>query len=196
MTLNDTSSTLALLRTRRSGKPREMVAPGPDADQLRTILEAAVRVPDHGKLAPWRFVVVDGDQRARLAELLVATWIAEHPGADRADLGPLVTFAHDAPTLVVAISTPATESKIPLWEQQLSVGAAIMTLEIAAHAQGFVASWLTGWAAYSEGVRDGLIGGEGAPEDRIAGFVFIGTAGAPLSERPRPDYDKVVTRWG
>jgi nitroreductase len=100
-------------------------------------------------------------------------------------------FAHQAPTLVVALSNPAADSKIPLWEQELSVGAAIMNLLIATHASGFVGGWLTGWPSYSDAVRDAF-GHEG---ERIAGFVFIGSPSRALDERPRPDYAAVVSEW-
>ena len=189
---NDTSSTLALLRTRRSGKPRDMIGPGPDAMQLRTMLEAAIRVPDHGKLAPWRFVVVGSDQRQRLADVLTGAYLAEKPEAGRLEIETMEQFARQAPTLIVALSTPVADSKIPLWEQQLSVGAACMNLLTAAHASGFVSSWLTGWPTYSDVVRDAF----GSPGERIAGFIFIGSPGRALEERPRPDYDKVVINWG
>lgn len=188
---NDTSSPLALLHTRRSGKPRDMVAPGPDAAQLRDILSAAIRVPDHGKLAPWRFVIVGANQRAALAALLTDAYRAEKPEAGRLEIEAMEQFAHQAPTLVVALSAPVEGSKIPVWEQELSVGAAIMNLLTATHAQGFVGGWLTGWPAYSDKVRDAF-GREG---ERIAGFVFIGSPSRGLEERPRPDYDTVVQQW-
>ncbi len=189
---NNRTSPLALLRTRRSGKPRDMVEPGPDAAQLRTILEAAIRVPDHGKLNPWRFVVVGQDQRERLADLLTTAYRAEKPDAGRLEIESMAQFANQAPTLIVALSTPVADSKIPLWEQQLSVGAACMNLLTAAHASGFVGGWLTGWPAYSDAVRNAF----GSPGERIAGFIFIGSPGRALEERPRPDYDKVVINWG
>lgn len=189
---NDTSTALALLRTRRSGKPRDMILPGPDAIQLRTMLEAAIRVPDHGKLAPWRFVIVGSGQRQRLADVLTAAYRAEKPEAGRLEIEAMEQFAHQAPTLVVALSAPVSVSKIPLWEQELSVGAACMNLLTAVHASGFVGSWLTGWPTYSDAVRDAF----GSPGERIAGFVFIGSPGRALEERPRPDYDKVVINWG
>ena len=189
---NNRTSPLALLRTRRSGKPRDMVEPGPDAAQLRTILEAAIRVPDHGKLNPWRFVVVGQDQRERLADLLTTAYCAEKPDAGRLEIESMAQFANQAPTLIVALSTPVADSKIPLWEQQLSVGAACMNLLTAAHASGFVGGWLTGWPAYSDAVRNAF----GSPGERIAGFIFIGSPGRALEERPRPDYDKVVINWG
>lgn len=189
---NDTSSTLNLLRTRRSGKPRDMIEPGPSDVQLRTILEAAIRVPDHGKLAPWRFIVVDREDRDRLSALLTSTYRAEKPGAGRLEIEAIGHFAHYAPTMIVALSTPLHTSKIPVWEQELSVGAACMNLLTAAHASGFVGSWQTGWPTYSETVRDAF-GGVG---DRIAGFLFLGSPAKILEERPRPDYDSIVKNWG
>jgi nitroreductase len=189
---NDTSSTLALLHSRRSGKPRDMIEPGPDAAQLRVILEAAIRVPDHGKLAPWRFVLIGKDQRERLANLLTSAYRVEKPDAGRLEIEAMDQFARQAPTLIVAISTPVAGSKIPAWEQELSVGAACMNLLTAAHASGFVGSWLTGWPTYSSAVRDAF----GSANDRIAGFIFIGSPSRDLEERPRPDYDTVVKNWG
>ena len=189
---NNRTSPLALLRTRRSGKPRDMVEPGPDAAQLRTILEAAIRVPDHGKLNPWRFVVVGSDQRQRLAAVLTGAYLAEKPEAGRLEIEAMEQFAHQAPTLIVAMSVPVADSKIPLWEQQLSVGAACMNLLTAAHASGYVGGWLTGWPTYSDAVRDAF----GSPGERLAGFIFIGSPGRALEERPRPDYDKIVINWG
>ena len=188
---NDLSSPAALLSTRRSGKPRDMVAPGPTAEQLQTILETAIRVPDHGKLAPWRFVVIAPGQREALSALLTSAYLAEKPDAGRLEIDAMVQFAHQAPCLIVALSRPVAGSKIPVWEQQLSAGAACMMLELAAHAQGFVAGWLTGWPAYNEDVRNAF-GGEG---EQIAGFIFIGTPARVLEERPRPDFDAVVKNW-
>lgn len=186
---NDISSTATLLASRRSGKAREMVAPGPDAAQLQAIIAAAARVPDHGKLNPWRFVVVD--DRAAFAEALLAVYRAGKPDAGRLEVEAVSQFASQAPCLVVVIASPKP-SHIPLWEQELSVGAACQNLLLAAHAHGFVANWLTGWAAYDEKVL-ALFGGA-APE-RIAGFFFIGTQAKPLEERLRPDLSAVVSRW-
>ena len=189
---NDSSSLLAHLATRRSGKPRDMVAPGPDAAALRDIIALALRTPDHGKLAPWRIVTVAGDQREAFAALLKRAWVADNPGAAGMDLSALDQFAHQAPTLVVLLSTPVAGAKIPVWEQQMSAGAVGMNLLHAAHAHGFVASWLTGWAAFNPqvaaafGARDG---------DQIVGYFFLGTASRDLDERPRPEYDEVVRAW-
>jgi nitroreductase len=188
---NDTSSPLALLSTRRSGKPRDLVAPGPDADQLARMLEIAARTPDHGKLAPWRFVVVPADRRDALSEIIASAYLAERPQAARLEVEALDQFAHQAPTLVVVLSSPRPESHIPLWEQELSAGAACMNLLHAAHALGFAGGWLTGWAAYSDAVRDAF----GAEPEKIAGFIFIGTPFKPLEERPRPESDKIVRYW-
>jgi nitroreductase len=187
---NDRSSLPAFFATRRSGKPRDMVAPGPDAAQLRHILSAAMRVPDHGKLAPWRFVVVAPDQRDALVELLQRAYVEGRPEPGRQELASIEEFARQAPALVVVISCPDPASKIPVWEQEMSAGAACMNLLAAAHAEGFVGGWLTGWAAYSDMVRAAF-----APQGRIAGFLFLGTPGRELQERPRPDYDAVVSAW-
>lgn len=186
---NDQSTPLTALATRRSGKPRDLIAPGPDAAQLDQILGLATRSPDHGKLAPWRFVVID--DRYAFAALLKRGFLAERPEAKESDLGPVEQFAHQAPTLVVALSSPREDSPIPDWEQQLSAGAACMNLLHAAHALGFAGGWLTGWAAYSDVVRDAF----GAAPDRIAGFLFLGTPSKELSERPRPDPAQVVNHW-
>jgi nitroreductase len=189
--LNDLTSPASLLATRRSGKPREMIAPGPDAAQLRRILSAAMRVPDHGKLAPWRFVVIEPEARGALAALLERAYRAERPEPGRLELEAVEQFARQAPALIVILSAPDTTSHIPVWEQELSTGAAIMNLLAAATAEGFVGGWLTGWAAYSPIVTETL-GFDGA---RIAGFVFLGTPGRAPEERPRPDYDARVSHW-
>jgi nitroreductase len=188
---NDLSSPLALLQTRRSGKPRDLIAPGPDDAQLRQILEVALRTPDHGKLAPWRFVIVSQDKRDALADLLEAAYRVEKPDAGRLEIEAMHQFAHQAPTLVVALSSPVAGSKIPLWEQELSAGAAIMNLLHATHALGFAGGWLTGWPSFNDDVRDAF----GKDGEKIAGFVFIGTPGKPQEERPRPEYDAIVSTW-
>jgi len=188
---NDRSTPLSLLSTRRSGKPRDLIAPGPDDAQLRQILEIAARTPDHGKLAPWRFVIVPADKRARLAEVITTAYRAERPQAARLEIEALEQFATQAPALVVVLSSPKVDSHIPLWEQQLSAGAAGMNLLHAAHALGFAGGWLTGWAAYSDAVRDAF----GAEPERVAGFLFLGTPAKQLEERPRPDLQKIISNW-
>jgi len=187
---NDLSSPAAFLATRRSGKPRDLAAPGPDDATLARMLELAARTPDHGKLAPWRFVIVD--DRDRLAALIIEAYRAERPGASATEIAAMDQFARQAPTLVVVLSSPRAGSHIPLFEQEMSAGAACMNLLHAAGALGFAAGWLTGWPAFSDAVRGGLGGAAG---ERIVGFVFIGTPGRALEERPRPDMDKIVCRW-
>lgn len=169
-----------------------MIAPGPDSEQLADIIALASRTPDHGKLAPWRFIIIGEDQRAALAALLKSAWIVENPGAADQNLSALDQFAHHAPTLLVLVSTPLQPHKIPLWEQQLSAGAVAMNLIHAAHAHGFVANWLTGWSAYNTHVATAFGLGKA---DRIAGYFFIGTPANALEERPRPDPAAIVTRW-
>lgn len=188
---NDLSSPLRLLQTRRSGKPRDMVAPGPSPAQLHEMIAIAARTPDHGKLAPWRFVIVPDAARPALALELVEIQRAEKPDCNPRDDEAAAQFVTQAPALVVVLSAPVVGHKIPLWEQELSAGAACMNLLHAAHAKGFVGSWLTGWAAYSDKVRD--LFGE-APQ-RIAGFVFIGTPGRELEERPRGELSEIVHEW-
>jgi nitroreductase len=148
-------------------------------------------VPDHGKLAPWRFVVVGLDQRDHLATLLTTAYRAQKPDAGRLEVEAMEQFAYQAPTLVVALSAPIAGSKIPLWEQELSAGAACMNLLTATHALGFVGGWLTGWPAYNDRVRAAF----GVEGERIAGFIFIGSPARALEERPRPDFDTVVSQW-
>lgn len=189
--LNDRSSTLALLETRRSGRPREMVAPGPSATELERILTIAARTPDHGKLNPWRFVIVSTGQRGALADLLAAALPESDPEAGPAHYQKAHDFAHQAPTLVVLVAAPVPDHKISMWEQELSVGAAGMNLLCATHALGYVGGWITGWAAYSERVRAAFC----EPGERIAGFLFLGSPGVELQERSRPRLESVVRSW-
>lgn len=188
---NDLSSPLALLQSRRSARPRDLVAPGPDAAELREILTLAMRVPDHGKLHPWRFVHVPQNERAAFAELLDRAYRANNPEPGRLELEANERFARQAPELVVALFSPTEGHKIPVWEQELSCGAACFNLELAALARGYAVGWVTGWAAYSPTVLAAF----GAPPERIAGFLFLGTSGAELEERMRPNYEEVVSVW-
>jgi nitroreductase len=190
--LNDRSSTLALLQTRRSCRPRDLAEPGPDADELRRMLEIAIRVPDHGKLHPWRFIHVAREQRPAFAELLHRAYRATNADPGRLEIEAVERFAHQAPELVVALSSPYPSPKIPRWEQELSCGAACMNLLVAAHAMGYAGGWVTGWAAYSPAVLAGLGAGD---EERIAGFIYIGTPGADLEERPRPEPAEILSEW-
>jgi nitroreductase len=188
---NDLSSPLTLLETRRSGRPRDLGPPGPSPDQLSRILTVAMRSPDHGKLHPWRFVHVAKERRADFAALLDRAYRIDNPTPGRLELEANERFAHQAPELIVALSSPTEGHKIPVWEQQLSCGAACMNLLHAAHAMGFAAGWVTGWAAYN----DIVLAAFGAQPERIAGFIFLGTANVELEERPRPEAEEVVSDW-
>ena len=189
--LNDRSSLLSLLETRRSAKPRELVGPGPSAAELERMLTIAARTPDHGKLQPWRFVTVAQDQRDAFGALLREALVEHDPCATIAHHTKEDEFAHYAGQLVVLVSAPVPEHKIPMWEQQLSCGAAGMNLLLAAQALGYDAGWVTGWRAYSERVRSAFC----RPGERIAGFLFIGHAGRALEDRPRPALSDVWAEW-
>jgi len=190
MTFNDLSSVPAYLASRRSGKPRDLVAPGPSMAQLTEMVRIAARTPDHGKLAPWRFIIVPDDRRQALADLISNAYLAEKPDAGRLEIEAQVQFATQAPALIVVMSAPK-ESKIPLWEQELSAGAVCMNLLHAAHAAGFTGGWLTTWPAFNDTVRDAF----GGADERIAGFVFIGTPSRELEERPRPELSDILSVW-
>ncbi len=150
-----------------------------------------MRTPDHGKLHPWRFVHVPQDRRDAFAGLLQSAYRIGNPDPGRLEIEATERFARQAPELIVALSCPTPGHKIPVWEQQLSCGAACMNLLLAAHAMGYAGGWVTGWAAYS----DAVLAAFGAPPERIAGFLFLGTPGAELEERLRPDPAEVVSEW-
>lgn len=189
--LNDRSSALSLLETRRSAKPRELVGPGPMPEEMERILTVATRVPDHGKLTPWRFVTIAEDQRDAFAAVLRDALTQEKPDPQAAHFEKEDEFAHHAGQLVVLVSAPVENHKIPLWEQQLSCGSAGMNLLLAAHALGYVATWVTGWRAYSPKVNSALCG----PGERIAGFIFIGRPVSEVEERQRPELRSVSRQW-
>lgn len=180
--------TLALLATRRSVSPQTLTAPGPDAEQLAELLRLATRVPDHGKLFPWRFVVLEGAAKARFVERLrVMASRQEQREKAEAVLAKIAT-----PPTTVAVISALQEGKIPAWEQELSAGAVCMTLLIAAHAMGFGASWITDWYAFDPEALALL--GVGAGE-RVAGFIHIGTPGETPLERVRPDVEALTRPW-
>lgn len=189
--LNDRSSLLSLLRTRRSAKPRLLQGPGPTGRELEEILTIAVRTPDHGKLTPWRFVVIEEEQRDAFGALLRQALADEDDCAPIAKHNKEDEFAHYGGTLVVLISAPIAGHKIPVWEQELSCGAAGMNLILGAQALGYDASWVTGWRAYSPRVTTALC----QAGERIAGFIFIGHSSVELEDRPRPELGDVVRRW-
>lgn len=181
-----------LLKIRRSVKPREMAGPGPSAAELETILTIGARVPDHGKLTPWRFIVFEGDARLAAGKAIAGIFAADHAGATAEQLDFESKRLARAPLVVAVVSRAGPHAKIPEWEQQLSAGAVAMNLVIAAHASGFVASWITEWYAYDWRVLEklGL-----APNERIAGFVHIGRAAKAPEDRDRPRLETIVTRY-
>ncbi len=181
---------LDLLLSRRSCAARAMTGPGPSKSQLADILKAGARVPDHGKLFPWRFVVFEGEARTRFADILVETLSREDASPSQCEEWRARTTA--APVIVAVISAARESIKIPVWEQELSAGAVCQNMLIAVHAMGFVGNWLTEWYAYHPAVKQkiGL-----KPGERIAGFIYMGTAKEELQERPRPEMDTIVSRF-
>ena len=184
---------LDLLKTRRSVKPVEMSGPGPAANEIDALLTIASRVPDHGKLTPWRFVVFEGDARLKAGEIIASVFKGKYPDATAEQLAFERARLARAPLVVAVVSRAAPHVKIPEWEQVLSAGAAAMNLVTAAHALGFAANWITEWYAYDRTVLDAL--GLSANE-KIAGFVHIGRAAKPPEDRPRPPLPEIVTRFG
>ena len=177
---------------RRSVKPFEMNGSGPDEQQLSQILTLASRVPDHGKLVPWRFIVLEGDARVRAGRALEQVWLRLHPDAADARLASERNRFVSAPTVVIVVSTAASHVKIPVWEQQLSAGAVCMALTIAASAMGFRTAWLTDWCAYDADAK-AVLGVSGA--EKIAGIIHVGQSDSVPVDRPRPDISHIVTRY-
>ena len=175
------------LATRRSAPAQALIAPGPSEAELDRILTLGARTPDHGKLFPWRFVVLGPQSRARIAEkLTVLAELRDKPAKDQAVLAKLTA----APVTVLVVSTPVPDAK-PVWEQELSAGAVCMNLEHAAGGFGYSASWITDWYSYDP--QAAALFGVGEDE-RIAGFIHIGTLAEPPLERPRPEMSAKVTR--
>ena len=180
-----------LLKTRRSPRIPDLAGPGPSDAELETLLTVASRVPDHGKLAPWRFLVLRKEGRAPLAEALARCFRADHPEATPDQIEKECARYRDTPLIIGVISRAGPHVKIPEWEQILSAGAACMNLVNAAHALGYGANWVTGWAAYDRSCLD-LLGV--AQNERVAGFVHIGKPNAAVEDRPRPKLEDIVTR--
>jgi nitroreductase len=184
---------LEVLNQRRSVPSRQLGEPGPDDAQLRELLGAAIRVPDHGKLAPWRLLVIRGDARARLGTALAAMHLRHEPDAPPAVIEKDRDRFNFAPLIVAVIARiEADHPKIPAQEQLLSAGCVAYNLLLGAQALGFGAQWLTGWAAYDREAAT-LLGL--AENERIVSFVHIGTAREPAPERTRPALESVVSEW-
>ncbi len=187
---------LRFLGTRRSVPITMLGGPGPKRDELRHMLTVAARAPDHGGLEPWRFIIIEGDARQRAGECLAPVFLAENtamePEKREKFAGVIARVFTQTPLTIIVVSRADSAARIPTWEQELSTGAVCMNLLHAAHALGFAGSWLTGWAAYSDGARRvlGIADGE-----KIAGIIPIGTAKELPTDRKRPNVDTLVTRW-
>jgi nitroreductase len=184
---------LDLLKTRRSVKPIELSGPAPSRDEIDNLLTVAARVPDHGKLTPWRFILFEGAARLTAGEKIASVFAADHAEATPDQIDFERKRLARAPLVVAVVSRAGPHVKIPEWEQQLSAGAAAMNLVLAAHAMGYAASWITEWYAYDRRVLDAL---GLAANERIAGFVHIGRSAKPPEERDRPKLADIVTRFG
>ncbi|MHA1190354.1 MAG: nitroreductase family protein [Alphaproteobacteria bacterium] len=183
---------LQYLRTRRTVPALQLGAPGPDADTLLDILTIAARVPDHGKLAPWRFITYEMQNRATLVGRLEAMASRLTDGIERDKRMQKVAIFAATPVVVGVVSAPVDNPKIPLWEQQLSAAAVCMNAVHATHGHGFSAQWLTDWFAYDReasallGLRD---------DEAVAGFIHMGTPKLPPTERDRPDVNALLSAW-
>jgi len=176
------------LAARRSAPAQALRAPGPSDAELDGILQLAARTPDHGKLFPWRFVVLGPESRRAIAQQLHV--LAERQPDPNKARGVLAKLTHP-PLTVLVISSPVPSQKVPAWEQHLSAGAVCMNLEHAAGAHGYSASWITDWYSYD---ADALALFGLTPGEQVAGFIHLGTLGEPPLERPRPDLSLKVTR--
>jgi nitroreductase len=184
---------IELLATRRSVKPIELAGPAPSAVEIDAMLTIASRVPDHGKLVPWRFIVFEGEARHTAGEAIASAFRAKYPDAKPEHVDFERGRLARAPLVIAVVSRAAPHVKIPEWEQVLSAGASVMSLVLAAHALGFGANWMTEWYAYDRNALEGL----GVKEnERIAGFVHIGRPTKPPQDRPRPPLGEIATRFG
>lgn len=182
---------LSFLQSRRSVPLKQIAEPAPSAEQLQNILQIAARVPDHGKMCPWYFVVIQGAQREVLGQKLKEIYIAKNPQAEEKNITLEEARFLRAP-LCVAVVSRFKRGKHPLWEQILSAGAVCMNLCHAANAYGFATNWMTDWCAYDPDFKRVL----GADEtDNIAGFIYIGTSAEKPAERERPELANIVTEW-
>lgn len=180
------------LLTRRSVLARNMTGPGPDAGDLEKILRAATRVPDHGKIAPWRFVLLREQARQDMGKVLRTAYLDEEPDASPAKLDLESQRFERAPLVITVISSPVRPHKVPDWEQVLSCGAVCQNILHAANALGYASQWITEWYAYHPDVIAAL--GVNAHE-KIAGFIYLGTATEAPKERPRPELEQLITDW-
>ena len=181
-----------LLKRRRSVPPAFLGGPGPSEAELETLLTIAARVPDHGKLQPWRFIIYAGEARAKASRIVEEAFLVANPSADEGARKKEATRFSQAPLVIGVISTAAPHVKIPLWEQELSAAAVCENLVIAASALGYGASWLTGWYAYDANVNASL---GVKPGEKVAGFVHIGRPTESVPDRPRPALSDIVSHF-
>lgn len=181
------------LLTRRSLVAKDMTGPGPDEAALKLILRAGTRVPDHGKLAPWRIQILHEAGQMRLGDRLAEIFQAEYPTANEKQIAFERERPCRAPLLLVVTSKPIVPHKVPLMEQVMSSGAVCQNILVAAGALGFAAQWLTEWPAFRPEVLEFL--GHTGEHDQIAGLIYVGSAPVRPAERPRPVIDAVATVW-
>ncbi|MVA26332.1 nitroreductase [Agrobacterium vitis] len=184
---------LDYLATRRSVPAFQMCEPGPSRLELESILKLSVRVPDHGKIAPWRFIVYRGDKRVEIGEALLAMALEKKPELDDEMIKVERARFTRAPVVIGVISTAGPHPKVPEWEQVMSAGAVCLNLLMAANAHGYVANWLSEWFAFDEKAFP-LLGIK--PGEKVAGFIHMGSTTFPIVERPRPSIDDVVSWMG
>lgn len=190
--MSRSQETIDLLLTRRSVKPLTMGEPGPTPEETEIILRAGARVPDHGKLAPWRFILFRGEARRSFGEVLAAHYREIEPRAGEDILKLEAERFMRAPLVVAVVSRVVPSRKAPEWEQLLSAGASCQNMLVAATALGYVCSWLTEWYAYDAGIAKtlGL-----AENERVAGFIYFGSQTQPKDERERPVLSEICSEW-
>ncbi len=186
------NETIELLRKRRSAAPIMLSGPGPTEEERMLLLSVASRVPDHGKLVPFRFIVFEGEGRDKAGAIIAEVFASQNPGANAAQIAAERQRLAYAPLVIAVVSRAAPHEKIPEWEQVLASASVCMTLTIAANALGFATAWLTEWYAYDRAVleRFGL-----AAHEKIAGFIHIGRHAGPRDDRPRPTLSEIVTNF-
>ena len=183
---------IELLKTRRSVKPREMSGPGPSPAELETILTIGARVPDHGKMVPWRFIIFEGDARLRAGEIIAKVFARKNPQATQAEIEVERKRLAEAPLVIGVVSFTRPHPKVPAYEQEMSAGASAMNIVTAATALGYGAAWLSGWFSFDRDVLDGF----GLKSDeKLAGLIHIGRPTKPNEDRPRPVLSQIVTRF-
>ena len=186
------SDALSLLARRRSTVAKNLADPGPTQDELETLLRIASRVPDHGKLSPWRFIVFRGEARKSFGDVLARAFQRDEPDAGSARVDIERNRFMRAPVVTAVISHRHEDHKIPVWEQELSAGAVCQNILIASSAMGYAAQWLTEWYAYHPDIDEAL---QLQSNERVAGFIYIGTATCDPMERKRPDPSSLVSHW-